>query len=154
MHYLALSLLLTLGAGALPQAPNPAILAPSLSLLLALGAGALPQAPSPAPSSPPFDKRADDPVIEFFDNLMCYENPDGPTIPMTTNCTNFQPYGTYQRFKVTWHHGPGKVEFFRNENCVRSDDFHGLLTRADEQDEFTCQNAWKWNGVAAMMVPP
>lgn len=136
MQYFALSLLLALGAGALPQASNPAILASSST-----------------PVNSNFDKRGDDPVIGFFNDENCHGKHIGPEIPMTTNCTKFQPSGTYNRIKISWHHGSGKVRFFRDENCVGDDEYNDLLTKSDEAHEWECVNAWDWSGVASMMVP-
>ena len=154
MQYLALSLLLALGAGALPQYLTS-------SLLLALGAGALPQAPNPAtlassstPADSNFDKRGDDPVIGYFNDLNCHGEHIGPEIPMTTNCTPFYPYGTYQRIKISWHHGPGKVRFYYDDRCSEYDEIpSSLLVRTDEQHEWECKNTGDFNGIAALMVP-
>ena len=123
----------------------------ALSLLLALGAGALPQAPNPANFN--LDKRGDDPVIGFFNDENCLGKHIGSEVPMTTNCTKFQPAGTYKTIKISWHHGPGKVMFFLNDYCVEDHEYNGLMTRKNEQHEWDCWNANDFYGVGSMMVP-
>ncbi|KAL8794973.1 MAG: hypothetical protein Q9195_002555 [Heterodermia aff. obscurata] len=139
MQYLALSLLLlALGAGALPQASNPTILAPVTSN---------------------FDKREDGPVpvIGYFQDENCHGPHIGSEIPMNNSCTKFSPSGTppgtYLRFKISWHHGPGKVRFFLTEDCNMDEEFDGLVVRTDEHHEWKCETAWDWKGVTAMMIP-
>ena len=94
-------------------------------------------------------------MIGYFNDDNCHGKHIGAEIPMTTNCTKFQPNRAYERLKFSWHHGPGKVEFFLNENCVKDVGYNGLLVKSESKKhpEWDCVNLFDWQEVSSMMVP-
>ena len=134
MQFLAFFLLLALSAGALPQASDPDALAPSST-------------PVNSTASTHIDKRGDDPVIGLFNDKDCHGKHMGHEIPMTTDCTLFKSTALgATRFKISWHDGPSKLEFFLNDRCIRNDHYNGSLARGNGV-VWQCENSYVWQNV-------
>ena len=151
MQFFAVFLLLAVSAGALPQASNPATtLLPSSTPVDTTAVNSMAVNSTAATN---IDKRGKDPVVGLFTDMNCAEKHIGDERPIPTACTQWKLDWKPQRFKISWHHGPGKVEFFQNDNCVREENFIGKLVRGDDGPEWECIGAWDFRNVASWKVP-